>query len=110
VADPFYEALFGYEQEQIGDGIDYDYAVWKIGGEPVCGRLRMPYESEPVPPHWKTHFSVEDCDGTEARIVPEGGEVLVSAYEMSHGRVAVAADPTGAVFMICQHYDEPFTG
>ncbi|GAA3811750.1 VOC family protein [Sphaerisporangium flaviroseum] len=110
VADPFYEALFGYEQDQIGDGIDYDYVIWSIGDEPVCGRLRMPYESEGVPAHWKTYFTVDDCDATEARIAPVGGEVLVRAYDMPHGRVAMAADPTGALFAICQHHDERFTG
>jgi uncharacterized protein len=110
VVDAFYEALFGYEQEQIGDGIDYDFVVWKIAGEPVCGRLRIPYESARVQPHWLIYFTVADCDGIEARVVPEGGKVLVSAYEMPQGRVAVLADPAGAAFAICQHTGEAFTG
>ncbi|MEV7965141.1 VOC family protein [Sphaerisporangium sp. NPDC088356] len=106
--DPFYQALFGYEQEQIGDGVDYDYVLWKIAGEPVCGRLRMPYEAERVQPHWKTYFTVVDIDATVASVVPEGGAVLIGAYETPYGRVAVLADPTGAAFAICEHTHESF--
>jgi predicted enzyme related to lactoylglutathione lyase len=109
MADGFYEALFGYEREQIGDGIDYDYIVWKIGGEPVCGRLRMQCETARGEPHWKTYFTVANCDEVEARVLTEGGKVLIGAYETPHGRVAIVADPGGAVFGICQHNGEPFT-
>ena len=40
-ADAFYAALFGYQQHQIGDGVDVDYTTWSWHGHPILGRLRM---------------------------------------------------------------------
>ena len=37
----FYRALFGYTQQQVGDGEQFDYTAWSLGSQPVCGRLRM---------------------------------------------------------------------
>ena len=110
VVDPFYQGLFCYEQEQVGDGIDFDFVLWKIMGEPVCGRLRMQYEAARIEPHWKTYFTVDDCAEAEAIVVQEGGKVLVTAYDVPHGRVAMVADPMGAPLAICQHTGRPFVG
>ena len=32
-ADAFFAVLFGYQQRQIGDGIDVDYTTWSPHGE-----------------------------------------------------------------------------
>ncbi|GII78297.1 hydrolase [Sphaerisporangium rufum] len=101
-ADGFYEALFGYEREQQGDGVDFDYVLMKIRGTAVCGRLRMPYEAAGEVPHWLVHFTVADCEETTARVVRAGGEVLISPFEMRETLVAYAADPSGARFAVCQ--------
>ncbi|MFC6084650.1 VOC family protein [Sphaerisporangium aureirubrum] len=103
VADVFYTALFGYEPEQIGDGIDFDYVLWSVARTPVAGRLRMSEDSARLPPHWKNYLTVHDCGEAEARIRRAGGRVLIGAYDMPHGRVAVVADPAGAIFCLCEH-------
>lgn len=36
-SDAFYAQLFGYQQHQIGDGIDLDYTTWSRHGHPVNG-------------------------------------------------------------------------
>ncbi|WP_248960290.1 VOC family protein [Sphaerisporangium perillae] len=101
--DQFYRALFGYQQVQIGDGIDFDYVVWVIRDQPVCGRLRVPYEAEGLSPHWQLYLRVTDCAAALDRVVRGGGSVLVSEHESPHGPIAVVADPFGADFAICQH-------
>ncbi|MFC4529553.1 VOC family protein [Sphaerisporangium dianthi] len=103
VTDQFYQALFGYQPLQIGDGVDFDYVVWQIGDLPVCGRLRVPYEIEWVPRHWMLYLRVNDCAEAVARIVREGGAVRIPAYESRTGPVAVVSDPFGADFALCQH-------
>ncbi|MDH2425131.1 VOC family protein [Sphaerisporangium sp. TRM90804] len=102
-ADDFYQSLFGYECEQTGDGVDYDYVLWKVRGETACGRLRIPYEQDGFAPRWVNYFTVDTIGKSQAVIEREGGSVLINAYEMPHGLVALAADPGGARFALCQH-------
>lgn len=103
VVDPFYQALFGYEQEQTGDGVDFDYVLWKLGDEVVAGRLQMGYEVPQSIPDWTTYLSVADCAESAATVVREGGELLIEQCEVPHGLVAVVADPGGATFSLCEH-------
>ncbi|GGK82692.1 hydrolase [Sphaerisporangium melleum] len=103
VTDTFYHSLFGYQQLQVGDGVDYDYVVWKVGDVPVCGRLRVPYEAEWIPRHWVLYLRVFDCAEAIDRIVRGGGSVRIPMYESHNGPVAVVADPFGAEFALCQH-------
>jgi uncharacterized protein len=101
VADAFYAELFGYAQEQIGDGSTFDYSAWTVaGGEPVCGRLAMTAEWDGIPPHWMVYFTVADTDRTAERVVDGCGEVRQGPFDSPHGRIAVIADPGGAVLSI----------
>ncbi|WP_214414323.1 VOC family protein [Sphaerisporangium fuscum] len=103
--DAFYRALFGYEQEQVGDGVDFDYCVWKIGGVPVCGRLKIPYESRHCPCQWVLYLTVADREEAVARVVKEGGEVVIDMYELPQATVAVVLDCSGAMFAVCEFTD-----
>lgn len=52
-----------------------------------------------VPPHWNNYISTDSADETAARARDLGGSVLVEPFDiMDVGRMAVIADPTGAVF------------
>ncbi|MET8155127.1 VOC family protein [Sphaerisporangium sp. NPDC005289] len=107
VTDDFYRSIFGYSQCQVGDGVDYDYVIWKVREVPVCGRLRVPYEYEWVPRHWMLYLRVNDCAEAVARVVRAGGSVHIPEYESRSGPVAVVSDPFGADFALCQHpYNE----
>ncbi len=99
-ADEFYRDLFGFQQAQIGDGDSFDYTMWSLDGQPVCGRLQMTEDWWGLPPHWITYFVVEDCDAGAARVSELGGKVMHGPFDSPHGRIAVVADPYGAVFSI----------
>lgn len=99
-ADAFYGGLFPYALEQIGDGEKFDYKILKLGGKPVGGRLLMTAEWDNIPPHWMTYFAVEDCDRAAAQVRELGGQVRHGPFDSPHGRIAVVADPHGAVFSI----------
>ncbi|WP_336204800.1 VOC family protein [Nonomuraea sp. LPB2021202275-12-8] len=90
-ADAFYATLFGYEREQVPGGVDY--SVYKSGGRPVCGRLRMDEHWEGVPSHWMIYFDVADMDAATARVTELGGEVPVPPFDSPFGRIAVVAHP-----------------
>jgi predicted enzyme related to lactoylglutathione lyase len=99
-ADAFYRSLFGYEQQQLGDGM-FDYTAWRLGdGEPVCGRLRMTEQWAGIAPHWMVYFAVEDTDAAADRVRLAGGQVQHGPFDSPHGRIAVFADPNGAVFSV----------
>ncbi len=87
----FYGRLFGWQlQSHDGGGIYTD-----SGGRTLCG---VHPAGDGEPPFWTVWFAVEDCDGTVARVVDAGGQVLMPPTDMSFGRGAVVAAPGGAAF------------
>lgn len=104
-ANDFYAKLFGwtYNANPMGEGEFYYLA--QIRGRDVAGTSRMPAElsSQGVPPHWTTYVAVADAEATAQKIQKHGGQILAPAFDVfEHGRMAVAADPTGASFAIWQ--------
>src|SRR5215204_1578299 len=55
---------------------------------------------EGVPAHWSVYVGVEDADATLARIGELGGSTVQPAEDTPFGRLAQAADPTGALFKL----------
>jgi predicted enzyme related to lactoylglutathione lyase len=52
---------------------------------------------------WNTYVWVDSADETAARVRDAGGNVLMEPFDiMDAGRMAVFADPEGAVFMVWQ--------
>ena len=51
-----------------------------------------------MPPVWTSYVSVDDIDATVAKAEPAGGTVMQPPMDiMEAGRMAVVADPAGAV-------------
>jgi uncharacterized protein len=85
-----------------GAGMDDYYSV-NVGDRAVCGMTTMGEQAPPgTPPHWLTYFSVADTDRTVDELVKAAGNVLVPAFDMVAGRMAVVTDPQGAVFAVIQ--------
>jgi uncharacterized protein len=109
--DAFYRSSFGVEpvawrdipEEFPGDApaaqTGMDYVVYKAadGGPMLCGRLAMTADFGDAPPHWMTYFNVDDADRAADRVTAGGGRVVVAPFDTPYGRVALAADPHGAV-------------
>jgi predicted enzyme related to lactoylglutathione lyase len=53
-----------------------------------------------IPPSWAVYFAVSDADDAAARINQLGGRTELAPTDIEPGRIAVAADPTGAIFSI----------
>jgi hypothetical protein len=101
-AAEFYGALFGWsvpEGENSEQAGGYRQAM--LRGKPVAGV--MPLMQEGQPPAWSTYVSVEDADSTTAKVREAGGTVMAEPMDvLDLGRMAIFADPTGAVFGIWQ--------
>ena len=64
-----------------------------------------------IPPHWNLYISVESADAAAARATELGGVVLFGPFDVySYGRMAVIADPTGAVFHVWEPKTHPGVG
>jgi uncharacterized protein len=98
----FYSALFGWdvpESENAEQTGGYRQAM--KAGKPVGGM--MPLMQEGQPPAWTTYISVADADATAAKVSAAGGTVVAEPMDvMELGRMAIFADPGGAVFGVWQ--------
>ena len=105
-AKDFYTSLFGWGLEDAEvPGSDTPYSMFKVGDGYVGGAfVQMDEErKQGIPPHWTLYISVDDADGFAKRADAAGGTVLAPAFDvMDAGRMAVIADPTGAVFGLWQ--------
>ncbi|MGH3800225.1 MAG: VOC family protein [Pseudonocardiaceae bacterium] len=103
-ADEFFANLFGYRQQQVGDGIDVDYTTWSRGEQMLLGRIQMGENwSGDIAAHWMLHFVVDPQTGTDAavnRVLELGGRVNIYPYDSELGRIALVADPSGAAFAL----------
>jgi len=103
-ADEFFARMFGYRQEQFGDGVSLDYTTWSLGEQVRLARLKMgPEFPRDTAPHWMPYFAVDSDIGTDAatsRAQELGGRVCVDPYDTFLGRTALIADPCGALFSL----------
>jgi hypothetical protein len=116
-ARAFYGAVFGWDLLELGP----TGAMWAL---PAYGdfleertpgmRARMAEMGAPErfaevvagfqrieddrPAHWSVTFAVDDADATAARATELGGRVLAGPFDAPWVRMAVIADPQGAVF------------
>jgi uncharacterized protein len=100
----FYGPLFGWEGEDQGEEAGH-YTMLKLRGKAV-GAVTPPMGGEGQPPAWTTYVSVDDADATVKAAKAAGGTVFVEPMDvMTVGRMAVMADPSGAVIAIWQPRD-----
>lgn len=107
-AKSFYGTLFGWKAEDMpipeeaGGGV---YTMLLREGERVAALSEQPQEQRAagVPPNWFSYITVEDADSSAAKAADLGGSVHAGPYDvMDTGRMAVIADPTGAMFGLWQ--------
>jgi predicted enzyme related to lactoylglutathione lyase len=102
----FYGTLFGWEFEDQDTGDpDNPYVMARLRGKDVAGMMKLSAEMQAggMPPVWSTYVTVSDVEATAAKAKELGGAVLSEPMDvMDVGRMAVLADPTGAVFCVWQ--------
>lgn len=101
-ARDFYGPLFGWEFDEGGPETGY-YTMAHKNGQPVAG-IGEPMEGQPgMPPAWTTYIAVDDVDASASKVKDAGGQLFLEPMDvMDFGRMAIAADPTGAVFGMWQ--------
>ncbi|WP_026360996.1 VOC family protein [Amycolatopsis nigrescens] len=106
-ADHFFGKLFNYTTQQVGDLHSVDYVEWRLDHQPTVYRYVMgPEYRSDTPPHWMIYFEVDPARGADAtagHAIMLGGTVVIQPYDTPWGRIAVLADPDGAVFSVIDH-------
>ncbi|GGZ36802.1 VOC family protein [Streptomyces poonensis] len=97
----FYGALFGWEfrpgPRQLGP-----YVRALLDGREVAGIGQLPPDRH-LPVAWTPYLASEDADATAELVRHCGGTVGVGPLDAAEaGRLAIASDPSGAVFGIWQ--------
>jgi predicted enzyme related to lactoylglutathione lyase len=91
----FYSELFGWEFDVGGPETGF-YALAKLRGKEIGGL--GPMQEGMQRPVWSTYLETTDIDATVQKVRDAGGTVLAGPMDvMDYGRLAVVADPTGAV-------------
>ncbi|HEX8648352.1 MAG TPA: VOC family protein [Thermoleophilaceae bacterium] len=98
-ARSFYEGLFGWRYEGMGEG-GTEYFVCFNGERSNGGLLKTPQEG--MPSFWYPYFAVENVDDAKSRIESLGGTSLIGPQEIPAGRFLVASDPQGAMFGVTE--------
>jgi len=104
-AKTFYDGLFGWEYEDspVGEGMTYSMARLQGRVAAAISAQRDDERAQGIPPHWNVYVTVEDADATAAAVPAAGGQVLAGPFDVFEaGRMAVIADPAGAVLCLWQ--------
>lgn len=99
-AGAFYRELLGWSTEVDATG----YAVIKRG-DAINGGIRPAQDEEP--PNWLVYFRTASCDEAVAAVREAGGTVTAEPMAVAVGRIALVADPQGAVFALFEGQADP---
>lgn len=102
-AKAFYTELLGWETA-VFDGAAGPYTMWmRAESDPIGGLMKLPDEAaaQGAPSHWLGYVHTPDTDATVARAQELGGKVCAGPMDIpTVGRIAVLADPQGAMFAV----------
>ena len=94
----FYGSFLKATSEQI-PGMDYH--TLHHGGEGFAGVSGFAQNWEAVNAGgWMVYFYAPDVDETARKAAQHGGKILAEPWDTPYGRMAVLADPAGAVFSV----------
>lgn len=96
-AEHFYRELLGWGIRHTETPMG-EYLIGMVGDQEVAGMMARPPAAAGAPATWTIYCWVADLDAVVAHTAVAGGSVLQAPFEVPGGnRVAMVADPTGAV-------------
>jgi predicted enzyme related to lactoylglutathione lyase len=97
----FYSGLFNWDYSEGGPETGY-YTLALKNGEPVAA-IGEPFPGQEAPSQWTTYLATDDVAKTVATAEANGATVIAPPMDvMEFGKMAVIADPTGAVVGLWQ--------
>jgi uncharacterized protein len=96
-AAKFYNQILGWDASTV-EMPGMEYTEFKLGDRSIAGGMKPPMEG--MPAVWGIYFATDDTDKTVEIARSHGGTVFQEPTDIPPGRMAVLADPSGAVFSI----------
>jgi len=97
----FCEEVFDWNTNVVSDSPEFRYTTLGEGESMLAGIMDASgFLPEGVPAHWSVYFGTDDTDASLVKVVELGGSVILPAEDTPYGRLATAADPTGAIFKL----------
>jgi predicted enzyme related to lactoylglutathione lyase len=95
----FYTDVAGWKTQRWEEG---DYTMWTGAQGPLGGVNLLPDAAKKMgaPPYWQGSIEVANVDDTVAKVKQLGGKIYVVEDVPTVGRLAVIADPQGAVVSV----------
>jgi predicted enzyme related to lactoylglutathione lyase len=95
----FYREVLNWSTEVVSDTDEFRYTNAVFNGEPLVAVMDgTAFVPQGVPSQWSIFFGADEVDKTLQVITEHGGTVLRPGEDTPYGRLAAAADPTGASF------------
>jgi predicted enzyme related to lactoylglutathione lyase len=100
----FYTELFGWEAEEtMGTNSPGKYYLCRLRGRDVAAVGSQRGGGASLVPAWGTYIWVESADDTVVKVTDAGGSVIMKPFDLlDAARMAVVADPAGAMFGVWQ--------
>jgi uncharacterized protein len=98
----FYEDLLGWTVEKHDSPMG-EYYIGTAGGHEVGGMMATPPQDTGTPATWTILFYVADVDATGTAVQEAGGKILEQPFDLPDARIAIVADPAGAMFGVISH-------
>ncbi|WP_298444366.1 VOC family protein [uncultured Ferrimonas sp.] len=97
----FYQQVVGWQKKPVSMG-EYDDHGMMVGDTMKAGVCHAKGSNAGMPPQWLMYVAVADLDNSIATAQRLGGELIVPERAMGKDRMAVIADPAGAVLALYQ--------
>lgn len=95
----FYRELLGWSDVEESDTPMGRYYIGKVGANQAGGVMGHGPEMAGAPAMWSTFIYADDIEASVAKAEELGGTILEKPFDIpGDARVAVVADPTGAMF------------
>lgn len=95
----FYRDVFHWDTHAVSDTAEFRYTTLGEGESQLAGIMDASgFLPDGVPAHWSVYFGTADTDASLVRVVELGGSIVRDAEDTPYGRLATAADATGAIF------------
>lgn len=95
----FYRTVFGWQTQVEADSDEFRYSTALFDGQQRIGVMDGgAFMAADEPASWCFFLGAEDVDSAQQLIVDNGGSIVRPAEDTPYGRLAAAADPTGATF------------
>jgi len=93
----FYGGLFDWTITDMPMG-GMPYSIAALGDKQVGGITPLSEEAKKMgaPPNWLSYVAVDDAAASAKKVAALGGKVLFGPLDVGPGKMAIAADPTGA--------------